>query len=133
MAAPRRTIVEVLEAARTRIHPLSPAEAAREVAGGARLVDIRSEPQRARDGVVPGAHFHPRNVLEWRLDPASDHADPALADPAARIVLMCDEGYQSSLAAAALHDLGFTRATDVAVGFQAWVAAGLPVAPHSPE
>src|SRR3954451_16994231 len=127
MAAPRRTIVEVLEAARTRIHPLSAAEAAREVADGARLVDIRSELQRARDGVVPGAHFHPRNVLEWRLDPASTHADPALADPGASVILMCDEGYQSSLAAAGLQDLGFARAPDVAGGFQAWRAAGLPV------
>src|SRR3954454_6831263 len=127
MAAPRRTIVEVLAAARARIHPLSPAEAAREVAGGARLVDIRSELQRARDGVVPGAHFHPRNVLEWRLDPASPNGDPATRAPAARGSLMCDGGYQSALAAAGLHDLGFTRATDVAGGFRAWRTAGLPV------
>src|SRR3954468_22758899 len=133
MAVPRRTIDDALAEARARIRPLPPVEAAREVERGAHLVDIRSELQRARDGVVPGAHFHPRNVLEWRLDPASDHADPALADPEARIVLMCDEGYQSSLAAAALHDLGFTRATDVAGGFQAWRAAGLPVAPHAAE
>jgi rhodanese-related sulfurtransferase len=127
MAAPRRTIDEVLAAARARIHPLSPAEAAREVAGGARLVDIRSELQRARDGLVPGAYFHPRNVLEWRLDPASGHADPALADPEARVILLCHEGYASSLAAVMLQDLGFTRATDVAGGFEAWRAAGLPV------
>jgi rhodanese-related sulfurtransferase len=126
---PRRTIIHVLAAARERIGSLPPADAAAELARGALLVDIRSEIQRARDGVVPGARFHPRNVLEWRLDPASGHADPALADLGARVILMCDEGYQSSLAAAGLHDLGFTRATDVAGGFRAWRAAGLPVEP----
>src|SRR4051794_4805615 len=110
MAVPRRTIDDALAEARARIPPPAPVEAAREVARGALLVDIRSELQRDRDGVVPGAHFHPRNVLEWRLDPASTHADPALADPAGRLILLCDGGYQSSLAAAGLHDLGFARA-----------------------
>src|SRR3954454_13998805 len=124
---PRQTIVDLLAAARHRIRPVPPDVAAAEMADGALVVDIRSELQRARDGVVPGAHFHPRNVLEWRLDPASGHADPALADPEARVILLCNEGYSSSLAAATLQDLGFARATDVAGGFQAWRAAGLPV------
>ena len=90
----------------------------------AQLVDIRSERQRAADGIVPGSVFIPRNVLEWRCDPASDHHDERLV-PDRPIVLMCDEGYQSSLAAATLRDLG-VDATDLAGGFQAWRAAGLP-------
>ena len=94
---------------------------------GALLIDIRAESQRAADGQVPGAAFVPRNVLEWRLDPESAHRDPELARPDARIVLMCNEGYQSSLAAATLQDLGLPRATDLDGGFQAWRAAGLPV------
>src|SRR5436305_11701381 len=94
---------------------------------GALLVDIRSELQRAADGVVPGAVFFPRNVLEWRLDPASGHSDPRVPGRDAVVILMCNEGYQSSLAAATLKDLGFARATDLAGGFQAWRAAGLPV------
>jgi rhodanese-related sulfurtransferase len=102
------------------------------MAAGAVLIDIRSETQRERDGLIPGAHVVPRNVLEWRLDPASGHADPALgpADDLDRhLILVCDGGYQSSLAAATLQDLGFTRATDLTGGFQAWRAAGLAVEP----
>jgi rhodanese-related sulfurtransferase len=102
------------------------AEAA--LADGALLIDIRSEAQRAADGVIPGALWFARNVLEWRLDPASSHADPvASADLDRPVILVCDEGYQSSLAAATLRDLGFRRATDLDGGFQAWRAAGLPV------
>jgi rhodanese-related sulfurtransferase len=78
--------------------------------------------------VIPGARFVPRNVLEWRLDPASGHSDPELRASLDRhIILVCDEGYQSSLAAATLQDLGFARATDLVGGFQAWRAAGLPI------
>jgi rhodanese-related sulfurtransferase len=91
------------------------------------LVDIRSELQRERDGVVPGSVFFPRNVLEWRCDPASPARDERVCDPAQHIILMCDEGYQSSLAATNLKRLGFERATDLVGGFQAWRAAGLPV------
>ena len=94
---------------------------------GAHLVDIRSESQRAADGTVPGARFVPRNVLEWRLDPASRHRDPELADPRAMVVLMCDEGYASSLAAATVKGFGLEGATDLIGGFQAWRAEGLPV------
>jgi len=98
------------------------------MASGARLVDIRSELQRAADGVVPGAIHVPRNVLEWRCDPSSPAHDSRLAALDGQLVIMCDAGYQSSLAAAAtLHDLGFGRATDLVGGFQAWRAAGLPV------
>jgi rhodanese-related sulfurtransferase len=128
--AARTTIHELLDAARRRLRRLEPQEAQDAVAAGAVLIDIRSERQRERDGVIPGAHFLPRNVLEWRLDPASGHSDPSLGDDLDRhVILICDEGYQSSLAAATLQDLGFRRATDIAGGFQAWRAAGLPVEP----
>ena len=90
-------------------------------------MDIRTERQRERDGVVPGAMYHPRNVLEWRLDPASGYSDPEVGGTDRQVVVMCNEGYQSSLAAATLQDLGFERSTDVSGGFQAWRAAGLPV------
>jgi rhodanese-related sulfurtransferase len=118
---------QLLEEARARLERLTPRAARAAVAEGARLVDIRSESQRARDGTVPGARFVPRNVLEWRLDPASPHRDADLAAPGALVVLMCDEGYQSSLAAAAVKDLGLEGATDLVGGFQAWRAEGLPV------
>ena len=92
------------------------------------LVDVRSETQRACDGAIPGAIWHPRNVLEWRVDPASTHADPRLSGDLDRtLVIVCNEGYQSSLAAATLQDLGFANATDLIGGFQAWRAAGLAV------
>jgi rhodanese-related sulfurtransferase len=124
----RTTIHHLLAAARARLRRVTPEDAAAELAGGAVLVDIRSEEQRARDGAIPGAIAHPRNVLEWRVDPASGHSDPALSgDLERRIVLVCNEGYQSSLAAATLQDLGFANATDLVGGFQAWRAAGLPV------
>ena len=128
MAGRRTTIEELLAAARAQLERLGPREAWDAVRGGAVIVDIRSEVQRERDGVIPGALFHPRNVLEWRADPASPHRDPALAgDPARRVIVICDESYQSSLAAATLQDLGLARATDVVGGFRAWRAAGLPV------
>jgi rhodanese-related sulfurtransferase len=127
----RTTVHDLLERSRARLDRLGPEEAARAVAAeNAVLVDVRSDVQRARDGAIPGARHHPRNVLEWRADPASDHHDPELSGDLDRvIVIVCDEGYQSSLAAATLQDLGFTRATDLAGGFQAWRAAGLPVEP----
>jgi rhodanese-related sulfurtransferase len=93
---------------------------------GALLIDIRAESQIAADGAVPEALHVPRNVLEWRLDPASEHRDPELASYERTVIVMCDEGYQSSLAAATLKDLGIEKATDMIGGFQAWRAAGLP-------
>jgi rhodanese-related sulfurtransferase len=118
---------ELLTRARSRLDRLEPQEAQAARESGALLIDIRSDSQRAADGVVPGAAFVPRNVLEWRLDPASPHREPELASPDRHIVLMCDEGYQSSLAAATLQELGLPHATDLAGGFQAWRDAGLPV------
>jgi rhodanese-related sulfurtransferase len=94
---------------------------------GAALIDIRGDAQIDRDGRIPGALVIPRNVLEWRLDPSSQHRHPQAPGLGERVILLCDEGYQSSLAAATLQQLGFGRATDVDGGFQAWRSAGLPV------
>jgi rhodanese-related sulfurtransferase len=127
------TVDDLLSAARARLDRVGPDEARAALEQGAVLIDIRTDSQRADDGVVPGARFVPRNVLEWRLDPASDHRDPELADPDSHVILMCNEGYQSSLAAATLHELGIARATDLDGGFQAWRAAGLPVKAWSEE
>jgi rhodanese-related sulfurtransferase len=124
-----RTVDELLAQARSRLTRLDPHEAASAVSAGALLIDIRSESQRAADGVVPGSVFVARNVLEWRCDPRSEYRDPSIDGRERQLILMCNEGYQSSLAAATLHELGLTRTTDLAGGFQAWRAAGLPVEP----
>ena len=120
---------DLLAQARTRLERVDPAAARAAIDAGAVLVDIRAESQRERDGVVPGSVFVARNVLEWRCDPGGAHRDARVADPDRSVIVMCDEGFQSSLAAATLHELGHARATDLAGGFQAWRAAGLPVAP----
>ena len=102
------------------------------MAAGAVLIDIRSELQRERDGPVRISTL--ANVLEWRLDPASGHSDPGLSDDLDRqVILVCNEGYQSSLAAATLQELGFRRATDLIGGFQARRAAGCAVEPCPPS
>jgi rhodanese-related sulfurtransferase len=125
---PRLTIEELLARARSLLERVTVDDVAAALREGAVLVDIRSEAQRAADGLIPDAIFHPRNVLEWRCDPASGHDDPRLSgDLERQIVLVCNEGYQSSLAAATLQELGFRRATDLVGGFRAWAAAGLPV------
>jgi rhodanese-related sulfurtransferase len=126
------TIDELLERARAGLPRVDPGEAREAVAEGAALIDIRSEAQRAQDGVVPGALSISRNVLEWRCAPSSPWRDPAASDPRTRVIVMCDEGYQSSLAAATLQELGLPLATDLSGGFQAWREAGLPVEPANP-
>jgi rhodanese-related sulfurtransferase len=123
----RTTIDELLADARRRLRRLSPAQALQAMRAGAVLIDIRADSQVARDGIVAGALVIPRSVLEWRLDPASEHRHPSAPPLGDHVIVMCDEGYQSSLAAATLQRLGFARATDVVGGFQAWRAAGLPV------
>ena len=123
------TVEELLARARAGLDRLDPAAAAAAVEAGAVIVDIRGDAQRERDGEVPGAVVIARNVLEWRDDPHSPTRDDRIASPSAQIVVMCDEGYQSSLAAANLQLLGLARATDLDGGFQAWRAAGLPVRP----
>lgn len=126
-----KTVEEMLAQARSRLERLGPGEARAAMDDGAVLVDIRADSQRAADGVVPGAVRIPRNVLEWRCDPRSDHRDERVSDPSRKLIVMCDEGYQSSLAAVVLRDLGLEQATDLDGGFQAWRAAGLPVEPAS--
>jgi rhodanese-related sulfurtransferase len=128
--APRlSTAVEKLVArARGKLVRLTPEQAATEQTSGALLIDTRPSEQRCRDGEVPGAVVVDRNVLEWRLDPASAHRIPEATDHAIRVIVICNEGFSSSLAAASLKELGLVNATDVIGGFQAWKAAGLPVA-----
>jgi rhodanese-related sulfurtransferase len=118
---------DLLARARARLRRLDPAAAREAVDAGAVLVDIRSESQRERDGLVRDAVVIARNVLEWRCDPSSPHRDDRVARPDRTIIVMCDEGCQSSLAAATLQELGLPHATDLDGGFQAWRAAGLPV------
>jgi rhodanese-related sulfurtransferase len=125
------TVEELLAEARAEIECLSPAEAWAAARDGAVLVDIRPLEQRRRDGLVPGAAVVDRNVLEWRLDPRGEHRNPELASLEKRVILICDEGYQSSLAAASLRRFGLD-ACDVAGGVQAWSAAGLPLEDPDP-
>jgi len=121
------TIGELLDAARTRLDRLEPAAARDEVNAGAILVDTRCAEARRASGVIPGSVHVPLSVLFWRVDPTSGHEDARLTDRAGRLVLICADGYSSSLAAATLRDLGFTRATDLVGGFNGWAKAGLPV------
>jgi rhodanese-related sulfurtransferase len=113
--------------ARSRLGRLTPREASDAIAGGALLVDIRPEFQRRADGEIPGAIIVERNHLEWRLHPQSAARIPEAANADVRWILVCEEGYASSLAAATLQDIGLHHATDVIGGFKAWRAAGLPV------
>jgi rhodanese-related sulfurtransferase len=125
----RRTLDDLLAAAEARISRYSAGEAYEAMRAGALLIDVRSGENRERDGIVPGSLHVPRTVLEWRLDPDSPWRSPHAGGLDRQIVLMCDHGYSTVLAAATLVDLGFTRAGDVVGGFQAWREAGLPPAP----
>lgn len=127
------TIDDLLADARSRLRRLAPSEAAAAVADGARLVDIRPGWQRLDEGTVPGALVIERNHLEWRLDPSSDARVAEVTDHDQQWIVLCSEGYTSSLAAAALQDLGLHRATDVVGGFRAWAAEGLATGPGSDE
>ena len=123
----RRNINDVLAAARARFTRLTPAQAAARVREGWTLVDVRANDLRARGGRIRGAVHAPLNVLEWRVDPASGTQEPALAGKEDRLILFCQEGYSSSLAAIRLQELGFPNTTDVIGGLKAWVDAGLPL------
>jgi rhodanese-related sulfurtransferase/mannose-6-phosphate isomerase-like protein (cupin superfamily) len=126
------TVEQMLSVARTRLRRLSPDEAYEAVAKTeAILVDIRPEGRRAIEGSIPGALIVERNVLEWRFDPASSARLPVATDHDLQVIVFCSEGYTSSLAAAALQDLGLWRATDLVGGFHAWRATGLPIVPPS--
>ena len=133
MSKPRgRSIDQILADARSRLDRLDPARAVAAAADGAVLVDIRPEAQRREHGEIPGSLIIERNVLEWRFDPRSDARLPIADSYDLRVVVVCQEGYTSSLAAAALQDLGLHRATDLAGGYAAWRAAGLPTRPVTP-
>jgi rhodanese-related sulfurtransferase len=121
-----KTLDELLDRARRELVRVSPEQAAVQIARGALLVDIRPADQRAQGGDIPGATVIDRNVLEWRLAPESPWRIAAVTSPDARVLLICNEGFSSSLAAATLQELGLVNAADVIGGFQAWQAAGLP-------
>ncbi|MEO8888096.1 MAG: rhodanese-like domain-containing protein [Jatrophihabitantaceae bacterium] len=121
----RRTVDDLLADARARLARLSPSAARTAQDGGAVLVDIRPQADRDADGEIPDALIVERNVLEWRFDPASDSRLP-MAGYDLQVVVFCNEGFTSSLAASALHDLGVRQATDVVGGYRAWRDAGLP-------
>jgi rhodanese-related sulfurtransferase len=123
----RRTIDDLLAAARGRIGRLAPEAALRAQSEGALLVDTRCGDDRRATGTIPGSVHVPLSVLFWRLDPSSGYDDPALSDLARPVVLICAHGYSSSIAAATLRELGFASVVDVIGGFEAWSAAGLPV------
>lgn len=125
--AGRRTLDELLRKARACIDRLEPAAAHAAMAAGALLIDIRSVHDRARDGIVPGSLHLPRTVLEWRVDPDSPARNPNVGGLERQLLVMCDHGYSSSFAAAALVELGFSHTADVIGGFDAWRDAGLPV------
>lgn len=128
MTMPARVSIEArLASVRTRIERLSPQEARAAAQAGAIIVDTRCEGDRAREGRVPDAVEAPLSVLEWRCDPDSATADKRLADFDRYLILVCNDGYSSSLAAGSVLDLGFRRSGDVIGGFRAWVEAGLPV------
>jgi rhodanese-related sulfurtransferase len=110
----------LLEDARRDLERVHPADLASEMAAGALLIDTRPLEQRQADGDLPGALIIDRNVLEWRLDPTCPHHIPEAGSPEVRIIVVCNEGYSSSLAAATLRRLGLSRATDLIGGFQAW-------------
>jgi len=112
----------LLAESRAGLDRVDPADLAAEIAGGALVVDTRPLEQRRRDGELPGAIVVDRNVLEWRLDPTCPHHLPEVSGTDARVVLVCDEGFSSSLAAATLQRLGLRRATDLRGGFRAWAA-----------
>ncbi|QMU18643.1 sulfurtransferase [Streptomyces pristinaespiralis] len=116
-----------LERVRQGLERIGPQQAFEAAADGALLVDIRYQALRERDGLIPGALVVERNELEWRLDPQGSHRLPQAVGHDLRIVVICNEGYASSLAALSLHQLGLRRATDLVGGFQAWKSAGLPV------
>jgi 8-oxo-dGTP diphosphatase len=128
---PRRDINNVLAAAQAKLARVTPEQAAARMREGWTLVDIRATDLRARDGWITGSVHAPLNVLEWRVDPESGAQEPALASHEDRLILICQEGYSSSLAAVRLQELGYPNTTDVIGGFSAWRAAGLSVHTYS--
>ena len=126
MSGQHQTIDGLLRESRARLDRVTPERASAAMDQGALLIDIRSESQRASDGVVPGSLFVARNVLEWRLDPHGERRIPGFTEDTT-VIVFCNEGYSSSLAARDLRALGLRHATDLIGGFRAWRAAGLPI------
>jgi rhodanese-related sulfurtransferase len=122
-----RSVDQLLTAAREGIERVTPETASALMNAGALLVDIRPEQQRREHGLVPEALWIERNVLEWRLDPRSEWRLPEITGPDIEILVICAEGFSSSLVADTLRTLGHPRSADVVGGVEAWVAAGLPV------
>jgi rhodanese-related sulfurtransferase len=123
----RRTLDEIVAEAVAKIQRFTPAQALAASSDGAQIVDIRSDCERARDGVVPGALHVPRTVFEWRLAPDSPWRSPDAGGLDRELIVICSQGYASILAAATLSDLGFASAGDVVGGFEAWKTDGMPV------
>ena len=129
----RRTIDEVLSEARSQLHRWRPGKAwASAQNDEALIIDIRTPTDRVRDGVIPGSLHLPRTVLEWRVDPTSPRAHPAVGGYERRLIIVCNEGYSSSLAAVALHQIGFKLATDILGGIRGWRRAHLPLVAPAP-
>jgi rhodanese-related sulfurtransferase len=122
-------IDRLLDSARRSLRRLEPEEVPEAVRDGALLIDTRPLEQRSRDGAIPGAIVVDRNVLEWRLDPTSPHCIPQVVDQDQTVIVLCNEGFSSSLAAATLQRMGLRNATDVVGGFVAWSSRGLPIEP----
>lgn len=129
----RKSIHELLDDARASLERVEPGHAYAEMQKGVVLIDTRSEDQRAAQGAIPGALEIPLSVLEWRVDPDSGHRDSSIGGVESRIILICAQGFSSSLAAHRLQQIGFVNATDVIGGFEAWKEAGLPVAEPGPR
>ena len=118
----RNSIAKILAEARQSLLRVTPEQLSGELENGTLIIDIRPVEQRQRDGELPGAIVIDRNVLEWRLDPSSEHRLPQVTGYDIRIVIVCNEGYRSSLAAAVLQKLGLHQAVDMIGGYQAWLA-----------
>ncbi len=127
-----RTVDDLLREARATLDRITPEQASAALEDGALLIDVRTYEQRALHGEIPGTLAIGLNVLEWRLDPSSEWSIPPATDHEVRVIVLCQEGFSSSLAAARLQSLGLHRATDVIGGFEAWRDAGLPVEPAGP-
>ena len=126
MNQPRLTINELLRQAREQISRLTPQEAADAQSAGAVIVDTRDSADRATEGIIPGSVLVTRNTLEWRADPSAEASDPRLANLETDLLIVCNDGYSSSLAADSLRQLGHHTAGDIIGGYRAWKAAGLP-------
>ena len=132
MSPKQRSLDELLAEAAGLIERLTPAEAAAAASAGALVVDIRSDLPRERTGVIPGSIHVPRTVLEWRFEPGGDWRSPSAGRLDEPLVVICEHGFSSVFAAAALVRLGYAHVGDVVGGFEAWQRAGLPVVPAPP-